>query len=224
MQSLYRIFQDLDRRAVSEGMKRERCEEIVALKRRTIESAQFRQNPLVAEVLAGRTTFVAIYDSFSHAFRGLRRFIPKSHDPAWNERLDNLAQVIPNVRHFRRRSYFAFDNPLGSTLYGIIAGVGVSIVIAVEQSSGGEPGDAADFVTGEQGALLMALMAGVGFVFGSIAMLKYRTRDYNTIHAREAAGYMDLNLAFFRSNDDTAWARMCAAGVQGLAVPTVRPD
>ena len=224
MQTLYSIFQDLDRRAVSEGMRRERCEEIVGMKRRTIETAQFKNNPLIADVLAGRTSFVAIYDSFSREFRGFRRFVPKSHDPVWNERLDNLSQVIPNVRHFKRRSYLAFDNPCGSVIYGAIVGIGISIITALGQSSGGEPGDAVDVGTGAQGRMLMYLMAGAGFVFGSIMMLKYRTRDYNQIHAREAAGYIDLNLALFRANDDAAWARMFEVTGTGQAAPLARPD
>lgn len=224
MDNLYRHFQDLDRRCLSDGLKQERCAEVVALKRRTIESPRFKGNPIAAEVLAGRTTFVAVYDAFSREFRGLRRFIPKSHDPEWNERLDCLAQIIPNVRHFRRRSYLAFDNPLGSVIYGIIAGLGIAVILAIEQTSGGEPGDAAELVTGSHGTTLMALMGGVGFIFGSVAMLKYRTRDYNVIHAREAAGYMDLNYAHCRAGDDAAWAHMLESGAGNTAVPSTRPD
>jgi hypothetical protein len=88
MENLYRYFQDLDRRCLSDDLKQERCAEVVVLKRRTIESPRFKGNPIAAEVLAGRTTFVAVYDAFSHEFRGIRRFIPKSHDPDWNVRLD----------------------------------------------------------------------------------------------------------------------------------------
>ena len=224
MQTLYSIFQDLDRSAVSDGTRRERCEEVVAHKRRTVESTQFKNNPLVASVLAGQTSFVAIYDSFSREFRGVRRFIPKSHDPVWNERLDQLSQVIPNVRHFKRRSYLAFDNPLGTTIYGVIAGFGVAVVMSLGQSSGGEPGDAVGLVFGSMGKTLVYLMAGAGFIFGSIAMLKYRTRDYNQIHAREAAGYIDLNLALFRANNDSAWARMFETNASGHGAPLARPD
>ncbi|HEY5553072.1 MAG TPA: hypothetical protein VIK52_14360, partial [Opitutaceae bacterium] len=118
----------------------------------------------------------------------------------------------------------AFDNPLGSVLYGIIAGLGLAVILAVEQTSGGEPGDAAALVTGTHGTTLMALMACVGFVFGSIAMLRYRTRDYKMIHAREAAGYMDLNYAFCRANDNGAWARMFDAGAGEKTAPSTRPD
>lgn len=224
MDNLYRHFQDLDRRCLSEGLEPGRCAEVVMLKRRTIESPRFKGNPIAAEVLAGRTTFVAVYDAFSREFRGLRRFIPKSHDPEWNERLDCLAQIIPNVRHFRRRSYLAFDNPLGSVLYGIIAGLGIAVILAIEQTSGGEPGEAAELVTGSHGTTLMALMAGVGFIFGSIAMLRYRTRDYNVIHAREAAGYMDINYAHCRAGDDAAWARMFHASAGEKVAQGTRPD
>jgi len=224
MENLYRHFQELDRRCLSDGLGQERCTEVAALKRRTIESPRFKNNPIAAEVLAGRTTFVAVYDSFSREFRGLRRFVPKSHDPDWNERLDCLAQIIPNVGHFKRRSYLAFDNPLGSVLYGIIAGFGIAIILAIEQTSGGEPGEAVELVTGSHGTTLMALMACVGFVFGSVAMLKYRTRDYKMIHGREAAGYMDLNYAFFRASDDTAWARMLEAGAVIQAAARTRPE
>jgi len=224
MDNLYRYFRDLDRRALSERLDPGRCREVVSLKRRTIESQPFKGNPLVAAVLAGDTSFVALYDGFSREFRGLRRFIPKSHDPLWNERLDQLAEVVPNVRHFRRRSYLAFDNPLGSLIYGIVAGLGIAIIWAIEQSVGGEPGEAAGYVIGNQGTVLMGFMGAVGFVFGSLAMLKYRTRDYNLIHAREAAGYMDLNFAFCRAKDDEGWARMLEAGAGGTAAPLARPD
>lgn len=224
MDNLYRYFRDLDRRALGDRLDLDRCREVVALKRRTIESQPFKGNPLVAAVLAGKTNFVAVYDGFSREFRGLRRFIPKSHDPAWNERLDQLAEVVPNVRHFRRRSYLAFDNPLGSVIYGMVAGLGIAIIWAIEQSVGGEPGDAVALVTGHQGTMLMGFMGAVGFVFGSLAMLKYRTRDYNMIHAREAAGYMDLNFAFCRANDDEGWARMLEAGAGGTGAPLARPD
>jgi hypothetical protein len=70
----------------------------------------------------------------------------------------------------------------------------------------------------------MTFMAGVGFIFGSLAMLKYRTRDYNMIHAREAAGYLDLNLEFYRSNDDEAWARMFESSTNGRTAAMARPD
>jgi len=224
MEDLYSFFRDLDRRCLSEGLKHERCMEIAALKRKTIESAQFKANPLAAEVLEGKTSFVAVYDSFSREFRGLRRIVPKSHDPQWNERLDNLAQIIPNVRHFRRRSYLAFDNPIGPILYGIIAGLGIAVIWAIEQASGGEPGEAVEMVLGKHGSMLMALMAGVGFIFGALAMLKYRTRDYNMIHAREAAGYMDLNYAFCRAHEDNAWGRMLEVSAQGMNTTSTRPD
>lgn len=224
MDNLYHYFRDLDRRALGEGLDPARCREVVARKRRTIESQQFKGNPLVASVLAGKTTCVAVYDSFSREFRGLRRFIPKSHDPEWNERLDQFAEIVPNVRHFRRRSYLAFDNPLGSLIYGIVAGFGIAVIWAIEQSVGGEPGDAVNLVAGPQGTLLMGFMGAAGFVFGSLAMLKYRTRDYNMIHAREAAGYMDLNFGFCRANDDAGWARLLEAKPGGAGSTLVRPD
>lgn len=222
--NLYNYFRDLDRRCLAEGLKHEHCLEIAAHKRRTIESQQFKGNPVAASVLAGTTSFVEVYDSFSHEFRGLHRFVPKSHDPSWNERLDHLAAIVPNVRHFRRRSLLAFDNPLGPVLYGIIAGFGIAVIWASEQAIGAEPGEAVDFVMGKHGTMLMALMAAVGFVFGSLAMLKYRTRDYNQIHAREAAGYMDLNYGFCRAADNEAWARMLQITAQSASTPRIGPD
>lgn len=223
-ENLYSFFRDLDRRCLAEGLQPQHSKGTVALKRRTIESHQFSVNVVAAGVLAGRNTFVSEYDSFSRAFRGLRRFVPKSHDPAWNERLEHLAAIVPNVRHFKRRSYLAFDNPVGPVLYGIVAGLGIAVIWAFEQASGAEPGEAVGFVFGLHGTALMAIMAGIGFIFGSLAMLKYRTRDPHFIHAREAAGYMDLNFAYCRAGDDEAWARMLEVSATGATAEPTRPD
>ncbi len=132
----YNFFRDLDRRCVAEGLSEAQCAAVVELKRKAIDSALNRSNPLAAEVLAGRTTFVAAYDGFSRAFRGLRRFVPKSHDAAWNERLEQLALIVPNVRHFRRRSLFAADNPTSLTLYGAVVGAAVAALLAGEAEAG----------------------------------------------------------------------------------------
>ena len=126
----YNFFRDLDRRCVAEGLSDAQCAAVVELKRKAIDSTLNRSNPLAAEVLAGRTTFVAAYDGFSHAFRGVRRFVPKTHDAGWNERLEQLALIVPNVRHFRRRSLLAADNPTTLTAYGAIAGLALWGVLA----------------------------------------------------------------------------------------------
>lgn len=60
----YDFFRDLDRRCVAGGLEEHQCASVVALKRQTIDAPLNRANPVVAEVLAGRTTFVAVYDSF----------------------------------------------------------------------------------------------------------------------------------------------------------------
>src|SRR5690606_31189666 len=108
----YELFQDLDRHCVAGGVQTSECLEAVRRKRDAIQSALNQQNPLVREVLAGRTTFVAIYDEFSRGFRGIRRFLPLPHDEVHNERLENLAKIVPNTAHFARRSIFATDNPV----------------------------------------------------------------------------------------------------------------
>lgn len=217
----YELFRELDRRCVSEDLAPARCAEVVEHKRRLIDNALNRSNPLVADVLAGRTTFVAAYDGFSRAFRGLRRFVPKSHDAAWNERLDQLAQIVPNVRHFRRRSWLAADNPVNLTLYGTVAGFAVGVLLSFAGSGGAEPGDAVARLWSRGQFYLELGMAGVGFLFGVAAMFKYRTRHYDQIHAREAAGYMDANYDYFRRTDAAGWAEhlKSAAGQAGT-----RPD
>lgn len=217
----YDFFRDLDRRCVSEQLAAGRCAEAVEHKRRLIDSPLNRAIPLVAEVLAGRTTFVAAYDGFSREFRGLRRFVPKKHDAAWNERLDQFARIVPNVRHFRRRSWLAADNPLNLTLYGAIAGIALGVLLSASNSGSTEPGVAVERLWSRSQGLLEALMAGVGFLFGVGAMLKYRTRRYDQIHAREAAGYMDANYAFFRAGDTAGWAEQLKAEPAGGCT---RPD
>ena len=218
----YNFFRDLDRRSLAEGFDDERCAAVVRMKRQAIEAPLNRANPVVAEVLAGRTTFVAVYDAFSRDFRGLRRFVPKAHDAAWNERLDHFARIVPNVRHFRRRSLLAADNPLNLALYGAAAGVALGVFFAFSGSGAGEPGAAADDLFGPGQLLLEVATTGTGFVLGGAAMYKYRIRDYKQIHAREAAGYMDLNYGFCRSGDDRGWAG-CLRAEAAAARPT-RPD
>jgi hypothetical protein len=55
-------------------------------------------------------------------------------------------------------------------------------------------------------------------------MFKYRIRDYKHIHAREAAGYMDMNYGFFRQGDEGAWAECLRAGAGPAGAPLARPD
>lgn len=201
----FELFRDLDRRCVADDLAPGRCAEAVEFKRRLIDNPLNRANPLVADVLAGRTTFVAVYNSFSREFRGLRRFVPKSHDAARNEKLRQLALIVPNVGHFQRRSWFAADNPVNLTLYGAVAGIAVGVIVSASDS--GSDGNVAMARLWSSGQFtLEVLTAAVGFVFGVAAMLKYRTRRFDQIHAREAAGYMDANYAFFLRGDSAAWA------------------
>lgn len=216
----YHFFRDLDRRCVAGGLEEAQCAAVVELKRKAIDSALNRSNPLAAAVLEGRTTFVAVYDEFSRAFRGVRRFVPKSHDAAWNERLEQLAQIIPNVRHFRRRSVFAADNPTTLALYGAIVGAGVAAVLA----GGEEVGEAPALPWADAPAALVLGGALLGVGFGTAAMFKYRIRDYQHIHAREAAGYMDLNYGFFRSGDQRGWIECLRAEAAEARAKLARPD
>jgi hypothetical protein len=216
----YNFFRDLDRRSVAEGLTEAQCAAVVELKRKTIDSALNRSNPLAAEVLAGKTTFVATYDGFSHAFRGLRRFVPKTYDAAWNERLEQLARIVPNVRHFRRRSVFAADNPTNLTFYGVVVGAAASAILNGET----EPGEQPALPWAGAPTAIVAGMAVLGFVFGTAAMFKYRIRDYNQIHAREAASYMDLNYGFFCSGDTRGWIECLRAEAGAARAKLARPD
>jgi hypothetical protein len=202
----YELFRDLDRHCVAGGVLERDCLEAVRRKRACIESELNRDNPLVREVLAGRTTFTEAYDGFSRGFRGLRRLLPMAHNDAFNQRLEQLGKIVPNVRHFLRRSVFALDNPCTCALYGIIASLAVNLVWAHAAKGDGD-GETFDSVT----AFTLSLGFGiVGFVAGLYAMLKYRTRAPDKIHAREAAEYMDLNYSCHRTLDDEAWAKFVA--------------
>ncbi len=53
-------------------------------------------------------------------------------------------------------------------------------------------------------------LGAVGFFAGLLSMFKYRTRNPDKIHAREAAVYMDLNYNCHRTFDDEAWAKFVA--------------
>lgn len=202
----YELFRDLDRHCVAGGVQPLDCLQAVRHKRDAITSALNQKNPLVGEVLAGHTTFVAIYDEFSHKFRGVHRFLPMPHDDAGNERLEHLARIVPNVRHFVCRSIFAADNPVTCTFYGAIASVAIALVGA--QVLSGESDEAA--IDGFSSALLAVGVGFFGFMAGVFATFKYRTRDPNRIHAREAAAYMDLNYNCHRTFDDEAWAKFIA--------------
>jgi len=202
----YELFRDLDRHCVAGGVQEPDCLQAVRRKRDVITSALNQQNPLARDVLAGRTTFVAVYDEFSHKFRGVHRFLPMPHDDALNERLEHLARIVPNVGHFVTRSIFATDNPVTCTLYGAIASVAVTLVGAQVVSGENDGGT----IDGFTGALLAVGLGFLGFVAGGFAAYKYRTRNPNRIHAREAAAYMDLNYNCHRTFDDEAWAKFVA--------------
>jgi hypothetical protein len=216
----YELFRDLDRHCVAGGVQTPDCLEAVRRKREAITSALNQDNPLIRDVAAGRTTFVAIYDEFSHGFRGVHRFLPMPHDDDHNERLQQLARVVPNVRHFTRRSIFATDNPATCTVYGVLASIAIALVAARAVM-------ADDEAAGFDGVMLamIAILCGVlGFVAGLFAMYKYRTRDPNRIHAREAAAYMDLNYNCHRTFDDEAWAKFIALKTAAPATLTPVPE
>jgi hypothetical protein len=216
----YDHFRDIDRRCVAEGLDPACCAAAVEHKRRVIDSTLNRSNPLVADVLEGRTTFVQSYDGFSRAFRGLRRFVPKSHDAGWNERLEQLALIVPNVRHFRRRSILACDNPTSMTAYGVALGAGLAVLL----TGANDPGEPPVLPWPGAATALLSGCTALGFVLGTAAMLKYRIRDYNQIHAREAAGYMDFNYKFFRSGDLAGWADYLRREGGGPQPGLARPD
>jgi hypothetical protein len=153
----------------------------------------------------------------------LRRFIPHRHDTAWNERLECFEKIVPNVKHFTRRSIFAADNPITCLAYGIVASLAIGLVWNFSTRGDGDgPGDGAG---GRNPQFYISLaFACAGFLAGSAAMLKYRTRDPHRIHAREAAAYMDLNYAFYRSGNDRAWSEFISQQGGGHGVPVARPD
>lgn len=225
----YELFRDLDRHCVAGGVLERDCLEAVRRKRACIESELNRDNPLVRDVLEGRTTFTAEYDRYSHAFRGIRRFLPMAHNETWNQRLEQLGKIVPNVRHFTRRSALALDNPLTCALYGVVASLAIALVLN-HAMDGDNDVDTFDSVM----AFGLGLGLGLaGFIAGLFAMMKYRTRAPNAIHAREAAAYMDLNYHCHRTLDDEGWARFvaektaatdCGCGTPGATAATAAPS
>lgn len=218
----YALFQRLDRRCVAGSLDAGECHAAVLAKRSIIESEINRENPLVRDVLAGRTTFVETYDGFSRRFRGIRRFLPLPHDASLNERLWQLAKIVPNVQHFTRRSVFATDNPVTCVIYSQICAFAIGTVwehsIRADLDLAAEPSD-------DHLRLYLSLACGLaGFVVGAAVMLKYRTREPKGIHAREAAAYMDLNYGFYKTGDDAAWAECIRALGASAPVHLERPE
>ncbi len=206
----YQLFRDLDRYCVAGGFKESDCHDIVRRKKQSIGGSINQENPVVREVLDGKNTFAGTYDSFSKTYRGIRRFIPQPHDDAFNARLEQLARIIPNVGHFRRRSVFAADNPVTCTLYGIIVGLAADLVWLRQAQDIDGMGSAMG--GGATTLYFFGVVFGfAGFVVGTVAMMRYRTRDPRRIHAREAAGYMDFNYDFYRKGDDEGWAHFIRA-------------
>ena len=201
----YALFQELDRRCVARGFQDSDCEESARLKRESIDQKAGRKNPVACEVLAGKTTLVAEYDRFSRMFRGVRRFLPMPHDEALNERLRQLAKIVPNVKHFTRRSLFAIDNPVTAGIYGFIASVALDLVISLTLRT--EMDETTEAIRrGWSGGWLAVGFTVLGVLVGTFAMMRYRTRDRGQIHAREAAAYMDANYALYLGRDERAWA------------------
>lgn len=204
-ETLYAQFRDLDRHCVAQKFDPAVCREAVKRKRALIEFHQ--ANPIVRDVVAGRKTFVSIYEIGSRSFRGIRRFIPHRSDPDWNQQLDDLGRIIPNVQHFRRRGLLSVDNPVMCAVYGVAVSVGVTVLTTHAQRDDRALADGSGFANGDGFPLSITLLLLIfGFLFGLFAMLRYRTRNPRQIHAREAAAYMDLNAAYFRANDDEGWA------------------
>lgn len=201
----YDLFRDLDRHCVAHDFDPDACREAVRRKRALIEFHQ--NNPIVRDVLEGRQTFVQAYEVRSRAFRGVRRFIPHRDVPEWNQRLEDLGRIIPNVGHFTKRGLFSIDNPVMCALYGAGGALGVSLSLVHAQRDDRRGGGSGSLIVGDDFPLSFTLLMGIfGFLLGLFAMLRYRTRDARRIHAREAARYMDLNYAFYRNNDDEGWA------------------
>lgn len=205
--SQYELFRNLDRRCTTDEITAEECLEAARKKRAIIDGELNQTNPLVREVIEGKTTFVAIYREYSRGLRGIRRFLPLPHDRAGNERLEYFARIIPNVEHFKRRSLLAVDNPVITAVYAVIASFGIGFIWNLANRDGA-PADAAGLAAeGRIQFLVAALFGFVGFGIGLYAMLRYRTRDNKRIHAHEAAGYMDLNYDCYRRFDDASWAQ-----------------
>ena len=190
----YELFQELDRRCVAGGFAENDCRESVRLKRASIELENSRGNPVVRDVLAGRTTLVAEYDAFSHAFRGVRRFLPMPHIAARNERLRYLAKIVPNVRHFTRRSLLAVDNPVTAGFYGFVASMALLLVLGLVLRSELDE-ERVTLAAGWTGGWVSLGFTAVGVLAGSLAMVKYRTRDPQQIHAREARSALPISLS-----------------------------
>jgi len=209
--SQYDLFRDLDRRCTRSDVTLADCREAARKKRAIIEGELNQTNPLVREVISGQATFTGIYREFSQGLRGIRRFLPLPHHRALNERLEHLAKIIPNVDHFKRRSLLAADNPLTTAVYAVIASFGLGFVWnAANRES--IPAESAGVAAEGHMQLLVAALCGFGgFGLGLYAMLRYRTRDNQRIHAGEAARYMDLNYECYGRLDDAAWAEFMLA-------------
>jgi len=217
--SQYDLFRDLDRRCTVGDVTLEHCLEAARKKRAIIDGELNQTNPLVREVIAGKATFTDIYREFSQGLRGFRRFLPLPHHRAQNERLEHLAQIIPNVDHFKRRSLLAADNPSTTAVYAVIASFALGFIwnAANRDTTPTESAGIAD--EGHVQILVAALFGFAGFGLGLYAMLRYRTRDNKRIHAGEAAQYMDLNYECYGRLDDAAWAEFMHAKHQP---PTAR--
>jgi hypothetical protein len=213
----YAIFRDLDRRCVAGGLEIGECRNAVEAKRSIIEGEINQANPIVKDVLAGRTTFVAEYDSFSRGLRGVRRFLPRAHDSVHNTRVRQLGEVVPNVGHFVTRSVFAVDNPINGFVCGILASFAVDMVVVHALRDEADGAGLLPFYLG-------LCFAFAGFVAGCVATLKYRTRDPQFIHAREAAAYMDMNYAFYGTGDERAWAEFIRMQGGAARVVLARPE
>lgn len=221
----YALFQELDRRCVSGQFQEADCTESVRHKRASIDLEKSRGNPVVNDVLTGTTTFVGEYDRFSHMFRGVRRFLPMPHHAACNERLRHLAKIVPNVRHFTRRSLFAIDNPVTAGFYGFLASSALLVVLALVLRSEADD-EAVSLEAGWTGGWLTLGFTAVGVLAGCLATIRYRTRDAQKIHAREAAAYMDVNYEFYGLNNDRAWAEYIRqqGGSGASRIVMARPD
>ena len=112
------------------------------------------RNPILRDVLAGETSVSDTLRELDAVRSMVPRWLPRRENPAHNERVRYLAELIEPVDHLYMPGVFSMDNPLTAAAYGLIGTAGAALLV-------------------DRGA---ALVVGVG-VTSWIASSKYAARS-----------------------------------------------
>ena len=161
-------------------------------------------NRLLDSQHAGMTLFESAEKIRREAIGGYKKLLPGKLRISNLEEINDLAVLVPGVRHYQTSHPFRLDNPVTGTVYGTLAGIASSLLPFQEEIM------IADEIMRKvsEDALQIGACATMGFIAGGAGMLYFRNRipkdraDFNNARIWDSTQFLDVIRYFAWQGED----------------------